>query len=465
MNSQRYHHLIKNRPQSQAVLVVMSRDQRIADNFSLLAALDIANTHNLPVIVLFCLQPHTGYRQGQHYSFMLDGLKQVAHDLNKLGIGFVIDVGQASKLIPKWVAKLKVGHVFIDYNPLRGPKILHKHLQRELQGVNLTLADNHNIIPAWVVSDKQEYAAHTFRRKVHIHLKDWLHEPPKLRPPKVPATDFLKPKFTKAEDLIKTLPWTNQAFEFRSGEKMANQQLQDFLNKRLTGYASHRNDPSLEAQSNLSPYLHYGQISSLRIALEVQKIMTRPLLLLQQAKMPAVNHEPNINDSADSFLEELIVRKELADNYCRYNPSYDNLDGASNWAKKSLEAHALDPRESIYTYKQLYQANTHDQAWNAAQLQLLKTGKIHGYMRMYWAKKILEWTQTPQQAIEFATKLNDSLSIDGGDPNGYAGIMWSITGLHDRPWTQRPIFGNIRYMNLNGLKRKFDIKQYIENWS
>lgn len=166
--------------------------------------------------------------------------------------------------------------------------------------------------------------------------------------------------------------------------------------------------------------------------------------------------------SVKSFLEELVIRKELSDNFCFYNKFYKSLEGAKTWAKDTLKKHEKDIREFIYSISDLEKGLTHDKAWNAAQLQLVYTGKIHGYMRMYWAKKILEWTNNPEEALSIAIYLNDKYSIDGYDPNGYTGIMWSICGVHDRPWFERPIFGLIRYMNYSGLARKFDVESYIK---
>jgi deoxyribodipyrimidine photo-lyase len=204
-----------------------------------------------------------------------------------------------------------------------------------------------------------------------------------------------------------------------------------------------RNDPAKDGQSNLSPYMHFGHISAQRIALDVS--------------MSDINKE-----SREAFLEELIVRRELSDNFCFYNAHYDNFDGFPEWGKKTLNAHRKDKREYLYNIKQFENAETHDDLWNAAQIQMLKTGKMHGYMRMYWAKKILEWTESPEKAMEIAIYLNDRYELDGRDPNGYTGIAWSIGGLHDRAWNERPVFGKIRYMSYNGCKTKFDVIKYIE---
>jgi deoxyribodipyrimidine photo-lyase len=211
----------------------------------------------------------------------------------------------------------------------------------------------------------------------------------------------------------------------------------------LSRYGAQRNDPTLDAQSHLSPYIHFGQLSAQRIALEVFKADAG-------------------EEVKDTFLEELIVRRELSDNFCYYNLDYDNTNGFPAWARKTLDEHRKDPRDYLYSRDQFEQAETHDDLWNAAQREMAKRGKMHGYMRMYWAKKILEWTPSPEIALETAIYLNDRYAIDGRDPNGYAGIAWSIGGVHDRAWNERMVFGKVRYMSYNGCKSKFNIKRYIE---
>ena len=219
-------------------------------------------------------------------------------------------------------------------------------------------------------------------------------------------------------------------------------QLGHFLEHKLVGYERDRNDPNIDGQSGLSPYLHFGQISAQRVALEVLKGMK----------------------DAGAFLEELIVRKELSDNYCYYNQHYDDMQGFPAWAIKSLAEHEKDRREYLYTQQELEKARTHDDLWNAAQNEMLQTGKMHGYMRMYWAKKILEWTESPAAALRAAIYLNDRYELDGRDANGYAGIAWSLGGLHDRAWKERAIFGKVRYMSYKGAKSKFDVQSYIKKY-
>jgi deoxyribodipyrimidine photo-lyase len=211
----------------------------------------------------------------------------------------------------------------------------------------------------------------------------------------------------------------------------------------LQEYDEKRNDPTENSVSNLSPYLHFGQISAQRVALEVKK---------SQAK----------SEKKDSFLEELVVRRELSDNYCFYNEKYDQFEGFHPWAQKTLNEHRGDKREYLYSSEEFEEAKTHDDLWNAAQMEMVLRGKMHGYMRMYWAKKILEWTESPESALEIAIYLNDKYELDGRDSNGYTGIAWSVGGVHDRAWNERPVFGKIRYMSYNGCKRKFDIQSYIQ---
>ena len=217
-----------------------------------------------------------------------------------------------------------------------------------------------------------------------------------------------------------------------------------FVNNKLKNYPNDRNNPCLDGQSGLSPYLHFGQLSPQRVA-----------WMVSRSELSAETKEP--------FLEELVVRRELADNFCLYEPAYDRIDGFPDWARKTLNQHRSDKREYLYSFAELEGGDTHERLWNACQQDLIQSGKLHGYLRMYWAKKILEWTPDPETALEYAITLNDRYSLDGRDPNGYTGIAWSIGGVHDRAWRERSVFGKIRYMNEAGCRRKFDVDSYIHS--
>ncbi len=316
--------------------------------------------------------------------------------------------------------------------------------------------DAHNVVPCWEASPKLEVGARTLRPKLTAALPSWLVEIPRVTPP---ADTDPKPPASLAREAEERIDWdevkasldvdrTVAEVEWCApGASAAAAALRDFCATRLRRFADGRNDPNERACSELSPYLHYGHLSAQRMALVAK-----------------ASNSSATSEGVKAFLEESIVRRELADNFCHYQPNYDNLDGAASWARLSLELHASDAREHTYTLEQLDDARSHEDLWNAAQRQLRLTGKMHGFMRMYWAKKILEWSPTPAEALARAIHLNDKYSLDGRDPNGYVGCAWSVMGTHDMGWAERAVFGKIRYMNYNGCVRKFDVKRYVATW-
>lgn len=273
--------------------------------------------------------------------------------------------------------------------------------------------DSHNIIPAGFASGKQEFSAATFRPKVYQNIGEFLSEFP-------------------------------TSFEFKKSS--AYEVLEDFIENKLDNYAELKNNPTIDFTSGLSKYFHFGLISAQRVAIEVVKSSAS-------------------RENKESFLEEMIVRKELSDNFVLYNEKFDSYDAAPVWAKENFATHRDDIREYIYDLTTFEEAQTHEDLWNACQSQLLRKGKIHGYLRMYWAKKILEWSQSPEEAVKIGIYLNDKYALDGNDPNGYVGVLWAIAGLHDRPFFEREVFGKIRYMNENGCRRKFDTAAFIKKYS
>lgn len=447
------------------MVYIMSRDQRIDDNHALLLAQQSALSSELPLVIAFNLSTKVGVRSREHYKFMLDGLRQVAAKAADLGIAFVLRSGGASEEMVRLLKEIQPKEVFFDFSPLRGSRATQKKIAESAE-CRCSVVDTHNIVPAWLISDKEEFAAHTFRPKIHRNLADWLVEPASIvQHPYKTDKERCCISWEDAQNIVNKVQKSGIKPTVRSDETAAVSTLDDYIANKLDAYAVNRNDPNLDAQSNLSPYLHFGQISSLRVALRLISVADSPPLLLRQAKLASFEGTPKQIDNINALLEELIVRKELADNYCYYNEHYDSLAGARKWAKVSLQERIDDTREFTYSLRQWENAETHDNAWNAAQNQLTTTGKMHGYMRMYWAKKILEWSPSPEEAIKTAVYLNDHYSLDGGDPNGYTGIMWSIAGVHDRPWFDRSVYGKIRYMNYGGLKRKFDIKAYQSEWT
>ena len=438
----------------------MSRDQRLQDNHALLSAQEQAIAEKVPLYVLFVLKQAKS-RSREHYAFMLEGLEEVAESLHSKNIPFILRTGDSVTCITSFIDEVKAGALVFDFSPLKNARATIKKIAG-LITIAVTVVDTHNIIPVWIISDKQEFAAHTLRRKVHKQLDTFLVTPPPLQNHPYTATQVASMSFSQAKEHIQNFPAAGIAVSYKPGEQAASKQLQSFLEHNLNNYALLRNDIANDHQSGLSPYLHFGHIASLRVVIETIAYVNEAPLLLQSFKLAQSSEMPSVIDGMNTLLEEIIVRKELADNFCFYSESYTSLKGAAAWAQASLASHADDPREFLYTQTEWEECKTHDVVWNAAQAELNKTGKMHGYLRMYWAKKILEWSTSPEEAIKIAIYLNDTYSIDGGDPNGYAGILWSIAGLHDRPWFDRPVYGKIRYMNEAGLRRKYDVNGYIE---
>ena len=423
------------------VVYLMQRDQRVNDNWALLYAQEPALKNKVPLLVVFSLYKIPSRATVRIYDFMLAGLQEVEATLAKLQVPFVVLEGKAEDTIPSFIKKYEVGELVLDFNPLRRVQAQHARLAK--MDTKVSEVDAHNIVPCWYASPKQEFAAYTFRPKINRLLSEFLTDIQTLK--KHPYTKEVKQK-NNWKQLFDSLKIEIGTISARiAGEKAAHSELKAFVETRLSTYHLDRNDPNKNGQSGLSPYLHFGQLSAQRVALEVKAALAP-------------------KDAKDAFLEELIVRKELADNYCFYNKNYDKVEGAHAWAQKTIKEHKGDTREHIYTKQQFENGDTHDELWNAMQLQMVEEGKMHGWCRMYWAKKILEWTPDVQTAIDIALYLNDKYELDGGDPNGVSGVMWSICGVHDRAWNKRDIFGKIRYMNFAGAKRKFDFKAYIDRY-
>jgi len=451
--------LLRDKPfNGSAVVYVMSRDQRVGDNHALLAAQACAALHKVPLYVVFVLKKVSG-RSREHYQFMLDGLREVKAALDTHSIPFIMRMGEPKKEIISIVNEVEAGAVYFDFSPLHGARTLAKAVANDVD-CRVSVVDTHNVIPAWVVSTKQEFAAHTMRTKVYKQLQNYLVAPPAVTKHQFTPQPIASIDFTDAQKFIETIRSAGISIQQASGEKAAHRQLSACI-EQLDTYANNRNNIAVDYQSGLSPYVHYGQISSLRVVLDVMDSVDQPPLLLMQPKLAQAGDKASMQDGMNALFEELVVRKELADNFCLYSIDYRSIEVAADWAKKTLYDHADDKREFVYTAQEWEAATTHDEVWNASQKELMSTGKMHGYMRMYWAKKLLEWSKSPDEALKIAIYLNDKYSIDGGDPNGYVGILWSIAGLHDRPWFDRPVYGKIRYMNSAGLYRKFDVAAYI----
>lgn len=427
----------------QYVLYWMQAAQRAEYNHALEYAVQEANRRRQPVTVVFGLTARYPEANLRHYVFMLQGLQEVQDALERRGIQFCLRLQEPDEAAIEMARNASL--VVTDRGYLRGQQKWRKNVAETIQ-CPLVQVETDVVVPIEVVSDKEEYAAATIRKKIHRHLDRFLipldETPVEYRSPAAngEVVDLSDP--VRLAGSLGTNSSVREVKEFKGGTARARQLLEDFIDQKLNRYAGDRSDPSLDCVSHMSPYLHFGQISPLYIALQVGGARRKR------------------KNSKEAYLEELIVRRELSMNFVHFNSNYDSFDSLPDWALKTLRKHRRDSRKPSYSPKKLERAETDDPYWNAAQLEMVLTGKMHNYMRMYWGKKILEWSKSPEEAYRIALALNNKYELDGRDPNSFAGVAWCF-GKHDRPWTERPIFGTVRYMNAAGLKRKFDIEAYV----
>ncbi len=397
------------------VLYWAQTSRRLDSNHGLACAVERADSLGLPVLVYEGLTRDRPFANPRFDSFILGGARDNAARAAQLGFGYVFSDQRGALYRMAEDAALLVTDDYPGY-------LVREHNARlpARLGIPYYVVDSSCIVPMACFT-KQEYAAYTIRPKINRLL------PVHLRPLEtaVPTIRWAGP-----------LPVVDASPESGGGRVAAMKRLREFLAHDLARYAQDSREPTQRATSRLSPYLHFGHISSLEVALAVRE------------------HSPE-------FQEQLIIRRELAFNFARHGPNPRTLAALPNWARQTLAKHDADPRDYSYSHQQFERAATHDVLWNATQKELLRDGVIHGYYRMYWGKKIIEWSPSHQEALDVMLDLNDRYALDGRDPNTYANILWCF-GLHDRPWTERPVFGMVRYMNLAGMRRKTEVDAYVK---
>jgi deoxyribodipyrimidine photo-lyase len=421
------------------VLYWMQSSQRVEWNHALEFSIMKANELKKPLVVFFGLADNYPGANQRHYRFMIEGLLDVKMELHKRGIEFVIRKGSPDESAVALANRASL--VITDRGYTRIQKQWRTNVAHRVS-CGMFQVESDVVVPVEIVSQKEEYAAATIRRKILRNIDEYIC-PVKKQKLKYGSVLIDGMEFDDVDPILDSMNIDRSVAAseyFRGGARYAKKNIDDFIAKKLKRYALDHSDPSLACESDLSPYLHFGQISPLFVAIEM------------------INYGEEINGP---FLEQLIVRRELAINLVNYNHSYDTTDSLPVWARESLCLHENDRREYDYTLDELEHSKTDDPYWNAAQTQMVKTGKMHNYMRMYWGKKVIEWSRSPETAYASLIFLNDKYELDGRDPNGYAGIAWCF-GKHDRAWSERPIFGKIRYMNAKGLERKFDMKKYLD---
>lgn len=435
---------LNDRPVRNGKFVVywMQASQRAECNHALEYAVARANELSLPLLAFFGLTGGFPEANARHFTFMLEGLRETEKALEKRGIALIVKTGPPDRGIVEFAGDAAL--VVTDRGYLKIQRQWRSRAAERLQ-CRLTQVESDVIVPVETASGKAEFAARTIRPKILRSLDRFMAALPAARLVKNSLLlSFESEDISNIPALLKKLAVDRSvgaAPYARGGITAAKKLLDGFIDAGVENYGDLRGDPTASGDSGLSPYLHFGQISPLYVALEVKKRAPRA------AGLPA-------------FLEQLIVRRELSMNFCEYDERYDGPECLPEWAVKTLEKHEGDKHEYVYSKEELENAATRDHCWNAAQLEMVATGKMHGYMRMYWGKKILEWTRGYESAYRTALYLNNRYELDGRDPNGFAGVAWCF-GKHDRPWFERPVFGTVRYMNESGLRRKFAIDAYV----
>jgi deoxyribodipyrimidine photo-lyase len=425
------------------IILWLQASVRASCNHALEYAIEQANELRKHLIALFVLTPAYPEANERHYAFLLEGLADAGKALRGRGIPLIVREGDPAGVVTDLAGDACL--VVTDRGYLRRQRAWRARVAESIDCPLIQL-ESDVVVPVEAVSGKEEYAAATIRPKIHRLLPEFLaplaerrlHDP--NPDPGWETMPWENPRrILSGLDLDRPVP---PAKGVHGGAGEAQIRLREFIATGLGRFAQERNDPNRDALSGMSPFLHFGQISPLEIALAVKA---------------------SGSHAAGAYLEELIIRRELSMNFVFYDQDYDSLECLPSWARKTLGDHSRDIREFTYSFEEFDKGKTHDPAWNAAQEEMKRTGKMHGYMRMYWGKKILEWSETPEEAFRTALTLNNRYELDGRDPNGYAGIAWCF-GKHDRPWGERPVFGKVRYMGARGLARKFDVRAYIEKF-
>ena len=446
-------HFAPNRLQlRQYVLYWMQQSQRIHFNHALNEAIKFANQRKLPLVIFFGLTTSYPEANERHYAFMLEGLKEVQEISCKFGMTFVLRIGELTEMIKPLLGDADA--LFMDMGYLVYQKEMRSnvinHVLNNEKDLHVEMIDSDLLVPVLVASQKVEYGAYTIRPKIRRLIDNFrdfykietLTHQMKLD---IPSDDEL----TNIDQLIEKLDIDHSVKKSRfysGGYIEGMKQFHRFVTHKIDQYPM-SNDPSLDLTSKLSLYLHFGQISSLELYERLNQ-------LVSQGKV--------IGQAFDAFVEQLIIRRELAFNYVYYQKGYDRFETMTEtWAYVTMNEHHEDIRSTIYTTDDYMNFKTHDPYFNAAMKEMVITGYMHNYMRMYWAKKIIEWSATHKEAYQTIIYLNNKYFIDGRDANSYAGVAWCF-GKHDRAWTERPIFGKLRYMNQAGLQRKFDIDNYVK---
>ena len=425
------------------ILYWMQQSQRGEWNHALEYAIRMAKEQDCTVLSVFGLTEDYPDGNARHFHFMVQGLQDAQESLAKRDVKLLIRMGNP----PDVALELKDEAVAIvcDRGYLRHQREWREQVAEQVD-CQVIQVESDLVVPIESASDKQEYAARTIRKQLMEQYEDYLEKLSRLMPPKSSTGYSMATEdISSADSFVENLNTDHSVApveEFTGGTKAAKRLFSTFMNNHLTEYDEHRSDPHLQHVSYMSMYLHLGQIS--------------PCYLLSEVK------QSHSYDNRDSYIDELLVRRELAANFVFYTPDhYDDWQGLPDWARETLEDHKDDDREKVYTRSELENAETDDEYWNAAMTQMKQRGYLHNHMRMYWGKRILAYTNTPRYAYKTALYLNNKYFLDGRDCNSFANIAW-LFGRHDRAWQERDVYGKVRIMTPGGLEGKTDIDKFVE---
>lgn len=445
MNNNRIGYLnsLDENRQANYVLYVLHSSIRVNLNLTLNNAVNCANEHKVPLYIVYSFDISVREINDRQIIFLCESLKDFLNKSIANGYKMIVLSYDNKTNIQNLINNSIV--TFFDRGYLKFERSAQELLIFQAK-VKCVVVEDNVVIPIGYISDKQEWAAHTLRKKMKKEIEKFILDVKDKRPILINkylwTQDYIDDVSNKINELEeKKIERVGRiSSSFMGGEEAAKYKLYDFVNNLLPFYSENRNEPSLSCTSRLSPYLHFGNIS--------------PLLIYD-----VIRH----NTIDNSFLEQLLVRRELCSNYVYYNNEYNEFNGLPNWCRSTLIKHKKDKRDVIYGLNQLINSETHDSYWNAAMNQMVETGYMENTMRMYWGKKIIEWSKDPIDAYNTTLYLNNNYLLDGWDPNSFVGVGWCF-GLHDRPWREREIFGTVRYMNSDGLKRKYNMDEYLYLW-
>ena len=480
------------RTDGEFVLYWMQIHRRLHSNFALDYAIGHANRLGKPLLIVEALRCGYPWASERVHAFIMQGMGEHLATARKRGLNyysFSEDGDHSGKGMLERLATracLIVSDEFPAYIiPAHNRALTEKLVRNPESDVPFITIDANGIVPMRA-TDKAPYSAYVFRNNLQkLFSEAWRHAP--LDDPLKKLNDRTQIAFpgdfvqrypradTHLRDeqsmraFIAGLPIDHSvsALADTPGTRAAAlDRLQLFAEGTLAKYSEKRNDPDAAATSGLSPYMHFGKLSSFEVVAAAFARQPRGWSVDNLAYNKGSKGFFSANgglECVDDFLDEAITWRETGYHFCHHTPTYDRFESLPDWARDTLKQHTKDPREHLYTLEQLRAGETHDLVWNAAQRQLRESGIIHNYLRMLWGKKILEWTANPEQALEILIELNNLYSIDGRNPNSYSGIFW-ILGRFDRPWPERPIFGKIRYMSSDQARKKIAMTEYLEKF-